>query len=74
MNEGLLVAVTLYLTRGTGTGTLTGSPIRPSPANEAIKCWCLEGILFHFFFFRENENLSALKRHETISSKTKITH
>ena len=51
MNEGLLVAVTLYLTRGTGTGTLTGSPIRPSPAQEAIKCWCLEGILFHFFFF-----------------------
>ena len=73
MNEGLLVAVTLYLSRGTGTGTLTGSPIRPSPADEAIKCWCLEGILFHFFF-RENENLSALKRHETISSKTKITH
>ena len=50
MNEGLLVAVTLYLTRGTGTVTLTGSPIRPSPAQEAIKCWCLEGILFHFFF------------------------
>lgn len=50
MNEGLLVVVILYFIRGIGIGILIGSFICLFLVDEVIKCWCLEGILFYFFF------------------------